>query len=164
MKKLSVTTIPAASLDATETNASTPSTKSSYRTPRAQVTDKFARWMEESEMKKQPSSPVGEYLGDIEITDEMLSSLNNINPFVNSIGRVERGTYILWADLDYCGDGHFIGLRLEPLRDADYDELSEITDMDHDELSRLVSELSGDEAAPKLSIVAGAGKVTGGAQ
>jgi hypothetical protein len=87
------------------------------RATRKQVVEKFTRWIEENEMKAEPSFPVGEYLGDIEVTDEMLAALTNINPFVNSIRRVQRGTYIVYADFDYAGDGKFLGLRLEPLRD-----------------------------------------------
>jgi hypothetical protein len=85
------------------------------RQVREQVIEKFARWMEESRMEKEPTFPVGEYLGDLEVTDAMLTGLANINPFVNSIGKVVRGKYILWADFDYVGDGHYIGLHLEPL-------------------------------------------------
>jgi hypothetical protein len=84
---------------------------------RKQVVEKLTRWMTESGMSKEPSFPVGEYLGDLEVTDEMLAGLTNINPFVNSIGKVSRGKFIMWADFDYAGDQHFIGLRLEPLQE-----------------------------------------------
>lgn len=87
------------------------------RVPRAQVSGKFERWLEESpDLSAEPSFPVGEYLGDLEVTGEMLLGLKNINPFVNRIPQVQRSTYVLWADFDWTGDGHFIGLRLEPLR------------------------------------------------
>jgi len=87
------------------------------REGREQVTEKFVRWATESGMQKEPSFPVGEYLGDIEVTDEMLDGLTNINPHVNSIDQVKRGRFVVYADFDWSGDGHFIGLRLEPLRD-----------------------------------------------
>jgi hypothetical protein len=89
------------------------------REVREQVLEKFRRWHDENGMSAEPEPgfPVGEYLGDLEITDEMLAGLANINPFVNSIAKVSRGKYIVWADFDYSGDGHFIGLRLEPLQE-----------------------------------------------
>ena len=67
----------------------------------------------------QPSEPVGEYLGDIEINDAFWETLTNFNPFRNSIGAVPKGKHLLIADFDYTGDGHFIGMRLEPLRDEE---------------------------------------------
>jgi len=87
------------------------------RETREQVSEKFTRWIAENGMSAEPSFPVGEYLGDLEVTDEVLAKLTNINPFVNSIGRVRRGAYLVYADFDYAGDGKFLGLRLEPLRD-----------------------------------------------
>ena len=48
--------------------------------------------------------------------------MSNINPFVNSIDQVKRGTYIVFADFDYAGDGRFLGLRLEPLREGELDD------------------------------------------
>jgi hypothetical protein len=61
----------------------------------------------------------GEYLGDVKIThDELRASLTNIRApeFVNrlAVGRIPEGTYLLIADFDQEGDGHFIGMRLIP--------------------------------------------------
>lgn len=61
-----------------------------------------------------PFKSPGEYLGDVEVTDSLFQQVTNINPFVNSLAKVRRGTYLMIADFDYEGDGHFIGLRLEP--------------------------------------------------
>jgi hypothetical protein len=69
----------------------------------------------EAEAKGQPFGAFGEYLGDIQVDDAFLNSLTNINPHRNSLRRVERGTYLVIADFDYKGDGHFIGLRLQRL-------------------------------------------------
>ncbi|MGA2333936.1 MAG: hypothetical protein ABSG08_01060 [Terriglobales bacterium] len=90
------------------------------RQMREQVSEKFQRWLEENGMTAEPERgfPVGEYLGDLDVTNAMLAGLANINPFINSINRVTRGKYIVWADFDYAGDGHFIGLRMEPLRET----------------------------------------------
>jgi len=46
-------------------------------------------------------------LADLEVTDEVLAKLTNINPFVNSIGRVRRGAYLVDADFDYAGTASF---------------------------------------------------------
>lgn len=89
---------------------------------REQVVEKHTRWVQESGMRAEPSFPVGEYLGDIEVTDELLAGLTNTNEYVNSIHQVKRGTYIVFADFDYAGDGRFLGLRLEPLRLGDDDK------------------------------------------
>lgn len=73
--------------------------------------------MDEDGQPVQPTEPVGEYLGDIEINDAFWEKLTNFNPRCNSIGAVPKGKYLLIADFDYAGDCHFIGLRLEPLRE-----------------------------------------------
>jgi hypothetical protein len=44
---------------------------------RKQVLEKHMRWLEENRKQAEPSFPVGEYLGDLEITDRMLASLTN---------------------------------------------------------------------------------------
>src|ERR1700693_6344864 len=89
------------------------------REGRKQVSEKFTRWIAENSMSAEPSFPVGEYLGDLEVTDRMLASLTNINPTVNSIDQVKRGRYIVYGDFDYAGDGKFLGFRLEPLREQE---------------------------------------------
>jgi hypothetical protein len=55
----------------------------------------------------------GEYLGDFEVTHEMLSNLENVNRFTNRIHGVPRGKYMMTAYFD-LNDGHFIGLQLTP--------------------------------------------------
>jgi hypothetical protein len=89
------------------------------REVREQVVEKHVRWAKENEMRAQPSFPVGEYLGDLQVSDELLLTLTNINPLVNSIDRVKRGAYVVFADFDFAGDGSFLGLRLEPLREGE---------------------------------------------
>jgi hypothetical protein len=82
------------------------------REPRNQVADALtAMFVAKAEGKAFRSA--GEYLGDIEVTDALFESLANTNPYINSIGQIPRGTYLLMADFDYEGDKHFIGLRLE---------------------------------------------------
>jgi hypothetical protein len=78
--------------------------------------------LDENGKPVQPSEPVGEYLGDVEVEDAFWEKLTNFNPFRNSIGAVPKGKYLLIADFDYAGDGHFIGMRLEPLREEANEE------------------------------------------
>ena len=82
------------------------------RETRKQQVDAHAAMIEAKQEGKPFKSP-GEYLGDFEVTDALFNCLRNVNPNVNSIGEIPRGTYLLIADFDYEGDGHFMGLRLE---------------------------------------------------
>lgn len=83
-----------------------------YREVRQQVIDARVA-MEKAKAEGKPFKSPGEYLGDFEVTDALFKCLRNFHPNHNSIGRIPRGTYLLIADFDYEGDGHFIGLRLE---------------------------------------------------
>jgi len=82
------------------------------RETRKQQVDAHAVMIEAKQEGKPFRSP-GEYLGDFEVTDALFKCLRNFHPNHNSIGRIPRGTYLLIADFDYEGDGHFMGLRLE---------------------------------------------------
>ena len=83
-----------------------------YREVRKQVVDARVA-MEKAKAEGKPFKSPGEYLGDFEVTDALFKCLRNFHPNHNSIGRIPRGTYLLIADFDYEGDGHFMGLRLE---------------------------------------------------
>jgi hypothetical protein len=84
------------------------------RDGREQVVQAHLKMMQAQAEGKPFESP-GEYLGDIEIgQDFLLKHLTNINRFVSSIGDIPHQTYLLIADFDYDGDGHFMGLRLVP--------------------------------------------------
>lgn len=83
----------------------------------------FGKWLEEAAVEKKAATlevtkdrGFPEYLGDIEITDQMLRGLKSTNQSRNSIGKVPRGTYHVNAEFDSAGDGSFIRLRLEPKR------------------------------------------------
>jgi hypothetical protein len=93
------------------------------RKVRKQRVEAFAKAYQEGALVKndedgkpiQPSQPTGEYLGDVEIDAAFWKKLTNFNPFVNNVGAVPQGKYLLIADFDYAGDGRFLGLRLEKL-------------------------------------------------
>ena len=61
-----------------------------------------------------PGRTYSEYLGDVTpvTTNEMLTSLFNINPFVNSIHEAKDMPYTV--DLLHDADGRFVGLVLIP--------------------------------------------------
>src|SRR5579872_201322 len=82
------------------------------REVRHQVVEALGK-MYEAKMEGKPFESPGEYLGDLEIgQDFLLKHLTNTNRFQSSIGDIPHQAYLLIADFDYDGDGHFMGLRL----------------------------------------------------
>jgi hypothetical protein len=56
----------------------------------------------------------GEFLGKVNITKEELRESIGANSNADSIDKIPEGTYLLFAEFDFEGDGHFIGMRLTP--------------------------------------------------